>query len=97
MFSHPGLNMTMKSKQGNFSNHLASFPRIPELKEPVQETLAWSNHSYALLQPMVKMSYRFNHNQNFLLGKVFSQDLFFGNFSSYGATMPGPLESDSSP
>lgn len=72
MFSHPGPTMTMKSKQGNFSNHLATFPRISEFKEPVQEILAWSNHSYAVLQPMAKMSYKFNHNQNVLLGKVFS-------------------------
>lgn len=75
--------MTMKSKQGNFSNHLASFPGISVLKEPVQETLAWSKHRYVVLQPMVKISYRFNHNQNYLLGKgfFFPQDLFFGNFS----------------
>lgn len=68
--------MTMKSKQSIFSDHRASFPRISELKEAVQETLAWCNHNYAVLQPMWKMSYRFNHNQKLLLGKFFSPRSF---------------------
>lgn len=71
MFSHSGLNMAIKSKQVNFSNNLASFLRISVLKEPAQETLAWSNNSRAVCQPMVKISYGFHHNLSFFFGRVF--------------------------
>lgn len=95
MFSHSGLNMAIKSKQVNFSNNLASFLRISILKEPAQETLAWSNNSRAF-SPWWKFLTDFTTTWAAFLGVVFSQDLFVENFTScstfsYPASKPGHL------